>query len=365
MESRFHVKALLVQYQAGVPPGVEGIRTAGRRRRRERGVAIMNLSRRQFLVRSVAVASGAAILESPGLRVYGLLPSAGQATAAAPHMDFPTEPRARLAVASWPFRAYIDAPMNRWARKANLPGMDLKDFAAVVVEKFNVRGIEPLSSHFRSTDPAYLAEFRAAVEKAGSRVVNIPVDLRASFYDPDPARREAAVSDAQHWVDVAVAIGSPSLRTHVARARGARPDAGLAAGSLSQVADYGAAKNVLINLENDDLVSEDAFFLANVIRKANHPWLHALPDFANSMLKGDPKFDYDAMQALFPLAYNIAHMKDSESGAGGKIVTVDVGRTFAIAKAAGYRGYYSMEWDSIGDPYASTQKLIEESLKYL
>ena len=40
-------------------------------------------------------------------------------------------------------------------------------------------------------------------------------------------------------------------------------------------------------------------------------------------------------------------------------------KTFAIAKAAGYRGYFSMEWEGQGGPYDGTQTLLDESLKYL
>lgn len=32
---------------------------------------------------------------------------------------------------------------------------------------------------------------------------------------------------------------------------------------------------------------------------------------------------------------------------------------------ANYRGYFSMEFDSPGDPYAATKKLIKQSLSYL
>ena len=54
--------------------------------------------------------------------------------------------------------------------------IDLKDFAAHVIEKFQINKIEPWTGHFPSTDPKYLEEFRAAVEKAGAAVVNIAVD---------------------------------------------------------------------------------------------------------------------------------------------------------------------------------------------
>ena len=82
-------------------------------------------------------------------------------------MKFPTEPRERLAVASWPFRMFIDAPTNKRARDPKTPGMDLKDFGAMVVKKFGLHNIEPLDAHFRSTEPAYLAELRDAHGEGG------------------------------------------------------------------------------------------------------------------------------------------------------------------------------------------------------
>jgi len=291
--------------------------------------------------------------------------SAGPALFAAPepHIQFPADPRARLAVASYPFRAFIEGRRNR-DRDKTKPGMTLLEFPAMVKEKFNVPNIEPLDEHFVSLDPAYLHELREAVEKAGMHVIDIPCAVRASLYDPDAAKRKTGIDNAKKWVDAAVAIGSPSIRVHIQGARGVTPDVGRAAESLRVIADYGAEKDVVINLENDDLQTEDAFYLVKVIEAVNHPYLHALPDFCNSMMKGDEKYNYDAVTAMFRHAYCIAHVKDSEVDEG-KVFRVDVGRTFAIAKQAGYKGYFSMEWEGPTEPYAGTQSLIEASIKYL
>jgi sugar phosphate isomerase/epimerase len=166
-------------------------------------------------------------------------------------------------------------------------------------------------------------------------------------------------------VDVAVALGSPSIRTHVEGRKGTRPDAALAAESLRAVGEYGATKGVVIHLENDDPETEEAFFVVDVITRAAHPWLRALPDFCNSMLlgKGDD-YNYRAMKAMFEHAHGISHVKDSEVD-GKTVYHVDVARTFAIAKAAGYRGYFSMEWEGATEPYAGTQSLIDASLEAL
>ncbi len=311
------------------------------------------VSRRGFLKGASSLAAVAAFAQAN-------MPGASE-----PHLRFPIEPRERLAVASWPFRALIESPTNRWARDLKQPGIDLKEFAAMVIEKFGLRKIEPLSDHFRSTEAAYLGEFREGLEKSGASVVNIAVGGGASFYDPHSSRRREAVEYAKKWVGIAVALGSPSTRAHIARAPNAKTDVARAAESLAQLAAYGAEKNVLINLENDDLVSEDAFFIFEVIEKVANPYLRALPDFCNSMLSGNERFNYDAVRAMFKHAYNISHMKDSEVGGRGKVFTVDVEKTFQIAKASGYRGYFSMEWEGAGEPFAGTQKLIDLSLKYM
>lgn len=289
--------------------------------------------------------------------------------AAAPAFRFPTEPRERLAVSSYPFRAFIDSPRRRGARSGQ-PLMDLKDFPQMVVKRFDIRHVELLGDHFRSTEPAYLAELRGAVQAAGARVVDIPTNIGASVYDPDPARRATAVTNAERWIDAAVALESPSVRVHVQAPQGRRgnpagdAEARLGAETLSRIAAYGASKNVVVTLENDDPVTEDAFFIARLIDLANTPWLRALPDFCNSMLKGDEDFNYRAVTEMFQRAYSIAHTKDAEVD-NGKVFRVDLKRTYGIAKAAGYKGYFSMEFEGQGDPYEGTRKLLDASLEYL
>jgi sugar phosphate isomerase/epimerase len=101
-----------------------------------------------------------------------------------------------------------------------------------------------------------------------------------------------------------------------------------------------------------------------VIDEVNSPWLRALPDFCNSMLKGDEKFNYDAVTAMFRRAYNICHLKDSEVDRG-KVFRIDLARTFEIVRASGYKGYFSVEFEGEGDPVVGTEKLVDAALKHL
>ena len=221
-------------------------------------------------------------------------------------------------------------------------------------------GIEPWSPHFKSAEPDYVLGLSGAFKKAGLHVVNVPVDEPIHLCSAQSADRERGQAIYRKWVDAAVILGSPGIRVHA-------PEGELdcAVHALKTLSDYGAQKNIVINLENDDPRSEEPFRILKIIETVNSPYLRSLPDFCNSMLiKNDQQYNERALQALFPHAFNISHVKDMEVDEG-KVYRVDVDRIFAIAKKAGYRGYFSMEWEGTGDPYEGTRRLLEQSLKDL
>lgn len=286
-----------------------------------------------------------------------------------PQAKFPADPRARIAIAAYPFREYIVGWMG-WDGKTpsavpTAQQMQLKDFAAHVVAKFDVHRIEPWSPLFPSTDTKYVEQFRAAVDKAGSGVADIAVDGHDSQYSPNAEIREKAVATSKQWIDVGAALGSPNIRTHIEEAKGAKPDVNLAADTLSRVAEYAAKKNVVVHLENDNPVSEDPFFLVQVIDKVNSRWLRALPDFGNSLAAHDEEFSNRAMDEMFARAYGICHVKNGENNAQEKFVAVNLEHNFEILKKHGYKGYCSIEYDAAGDPYKPTAELVEQSVRFL
>jgi sugar phosphate isomerase/epimerase len=315
--------------------------------------------RRQFLGQCAAMAAGAYLLPE---WMHGVSPG--------PSVKFPSAARDRVAVAAYPFREFI-VGWKGWDGKtpSTVPAaqqMELKDFAAHVAEKFNIHHIEPWSPIFPSTDPKYLEQFRAAVEKARSSVVDIAVDAQHSQYSPDAAEREQAVVVSKQWIDVGVALGSPSIRTHIDDSKGSKPDVARAADTLVRVAEYAAKKNIVVHLENDNPISEDPFFIVQVIDKVNSPWLRALPDFGNSLAAHDDEdFQNRALEAMFAHAYGICHVKDGEPDEQGKQTHVDMARTFGILKKHGYKGYCSIEYDSPGDPYKPTAEMVETTVKFL
>jgi len=294
-----------------------------------------------------------------------LLPSLADAAPSQPNVAFPSTVRDRLAVASYPFRDFILPGESATPATKNTPRMEITEFAAHVIERFQINKIEPWSHHFRSLEPNYLADFRTALDRAKASVVDIAVDGENSFYAPDTAERERAVAVNKQWIDAAVALGSPSIRTHINGPENQPPDLQRCADTLKQISDYGATKNVVVHLENDDGVTEDPFFIAKVIDKVNSPWLRGLPDFGNSLMHLPPENAYTGLEEMFQRAYGISHIKASESTDKGAVVSVDMAYSFGILKKSGYRGYLSMEYDDVGDPYAGTKQLIENTLRLL
>lgn len=313
----------------------------------------MNLSRR-ILLKSSAVLGLGALFRSP-------IPAA---FAREPHIQFPTKPIDRLALTSWPFRDYMEGPHNS-SRDRSKPGMDIIGFARMAIEKFNIHNINPLSAHFSSTEPRYLDNLRKQMASVGSHFVDLGLGA-GRFYDSNPAVRKASVESSKRWIDIAVVLGSPSVRQHLGGSHGAAPDVDRSAQSLGQLADYGARKNIVVNLENDSLENEDPFFIVKVIEKAGNPYLRALPDFGNTMLKGDPAYNYRGLNAMFKHVFNMSHVKDEVVSSKGATYKIDLAKAFGIAKASGYHGYFSMEWETReGDPFEGTQRLVKETLHYL
>jgi sugar phosphate isomerase/epimerase len=284
---------------------------------------------------------------------------AATAKSSEPSITFPTETRHRLSVSTYPFRSFIVSPVKPVGELR----LTLAQFADSIVERFNVYGIEPWSAHFEAVEPEYLRGLKNSFDSAGLRVVNIPCDVRVR--PCGTAAEQTATQETWHkWVEAALIIGSPSIRVHVPPGKSSE-DISCAVDALGALASHGASKNIVINLENDDPRGEEPYRVLKVIERVNSPYLRSLPDFCNSMqIHDDREYNTRALAALFPHAFNISHVKDVEI-VNGKTLSVDVNRIFTIAKAAGYRGYFSMETEGSTDPYQGTRQLIDAAVRNL
>ena len=312
----------------------------------------MESSRRDFAKALTGVVAGSGFLK------------ADAGTDKEPMLEFPTSPRDRIAVTSYPFRELIDYPSNH-ASGSGKQRFEILAFPALMVEKFGIHNVNPLIEHFRSKDAAYFEQFRKVLTQAHSHIVDLGLPGR-EFYSPEKERRDMAVGDGRRWVDMAVALGSPSVRQHVQGPKGLPANVKLASESLGELAEYGAKRNIVVNLENDNPVAEDPFFLVAVIEKVRNPYLRALPDFGNALTAHDAEFNRKGVKAMLGHAFNMCHVKDEVETPSGQRPSVDLKTMFELARASSYKGYFSMEAETHGvDPFVGTKRLMEETLQYL
>ncbi len=179
-------------------------------------------------------------------------------------------------------------------------------------------------------DPKYLGELRAAFAAAQVTVVNIAVDGKHSIYGADAAERDRAIAESKSWIDVAVAIGSSSVRTHVGR----KPKIPVRTWSARRKAcgmlrNTARQNNVVVNLENDDPVSEDGFFIGKLVATVKVTVAARAARFCQqSGGNGRASRLTTLLDGMFSEAYNICHVKALEVNEIGEKFQVNMGRSF-------------------------------------
>ena len=130
------------------------------------------MKRRDFLIGSVAAASVA---------TYGK----AQDTVLMSKLD-------RVGAMSGNFDGLLKE-VRDWSQPASPGELDIMDFPSMLASRYHIHNVEVQQIHFLSMEPAYFDKFHARLQKANSRMVNMPLELDESGYrgiispcSPDP-----------------------------------------------------------------------------------------------------------------------------------------------------------------------------------
>jgi sugar phosphate isomerase/epimerase len=276
-----------------------------------------------------------------------------------------SDKRNRISISTWSLRNYFQATR---AKDFTLPGnmLALLDFPEMIAERYKVHNLEFCAVHFASTEKVYLQELKRRLVRARSRVVNIPVDIRelhtgGGLSDPDEEVRDAGVNAAKEWIDVAVAIGTKSVRCDPGKID--PEDLSPTLESYKRLAAYGKPKGVHVLIENHGGVgSEHPEELVRVFKQAGPEVVGALPDFGNFP---DEATRERGLALLFPYAHVVCHAKGLDFDPAGNETKFDFPKCIEISKKARFSGIYSIEYEGPGDPYDGVQKTLDELLRYL
>ncbi|MEM8712101.1 MAG: TIM barrel protein, partial [Planctomycetota bacterium] len=289
------------------------------------------LSRREFI-------TGAA-----GCLAAGASATLGTAAASVdPMTERSADPWFQISLAEWSLHRTLRKPLNEG-------GIRNLDFPSVAKKQFGCDGVEYVNAFFRSTDASgkdvprgtdfgYLAALDAACKDAGVTSLLIMVDGEGQLADADDARRRDAVENHFKWISAAAFLGCHSIRVNAAGEGERQAQAERAADSLRRIARVGDAFNINVIVENHGGLSSDGAWLADVMKRADHPRVGTLPDFGNF-------YEYDRYQGvtdLMPWAKAVS-AKSHDFDASGNETKSDYLRMLQIVKDAGHRGWVGIE----------------------
>jgi len=258
--------------------------------------------------------------------------------------------RRRIGVSSWSFHTLFET--NREDPTATL--MDVRDFPEMIADRFHVHNVEIVLPHFLGAEPSLVRDFKGRLEKARSRLVNMPLDYGELWNKPaisstDPKERDAALALYKKGIDAAAALGCPLVRCDPGTVN--LEDPSLTIDAYQQLAAHARGKGIKVVVENHGDISKSPETLVKILNAAR---IGSLPDFGNFP---DQETRERGLCLLFPIAGDVAHAKLREGQ--------DFGRCMQIAKDAGFTGVFSIEAGSRGDLYAQVQKIVDALMENL
>ncbi len=311
--------------------------------------------RRKFFKESLAAGLGLAVL--PGI---------GASAAPAKPKNRKNSPYT-ISLAEWSLRDWLNSE-----KISNL------EFPETTKKVFDIHAVEYVSRFFKGkeTDQQYLKELKQRSEDHGVANVMIMVDMwgdDGALAHPESNKRTQAANNHHKWVDAAKFLGCHAIRVNASGYgdAGYQDALGYFSDGLAKLVDYGAKNDISIMVENHGGLSSNGRWLADVMRKVDHPHCGTLPDFGNFRINLETGVFYDpyiGVAELMPYAKGVS-AKSMGFGPNGQDTTIDFGRMMQIVEAFDFEGYVGIEWGGgygkkmdAEEAIKATKKLLLESM---
>ena len=221
-------------------------------------------------------------------------------------------------------------------------------------------GVEILQQQLESEDNAYLQKLKRHAFRKGVTLYNLGTSQ--DFVWDDAAKRKENVEHTKRCIDLAHALGVPSIRVNAGTWRQGDDGPGLietkgwvtpwedateddgfnwAIEGLGACLEHAQERGVMLLLENHWGLTTTADGMLRILEEINSPWLRAILDMGNFYYDGDM---YTAMEKVAPWV-DLAHAKTYPGGGLVFTIPLDFERIFRILKGAGFTGYVSIEME--------------------
>ena len=200
--------------------------------------------------------------------------------------------------------------------------------------------------------PDRLAQSKKQIADQGIKIAC--VSSSTELHEPDAAKREKGIADAIRFIDLASALGAPSVRVFGNKLDGPREEIiTRVASGMHQLGEYAGPRHVTVIIESHgDFV--DSATLKQVLTRAESSHVGLLWDAHHTYVDGHEQPEHTVAE-LGPWIRH-THLKDSvPAGKERKYVLtgkgdVPVERQVQALRKIGYQGYYCFEWEKVWHP---------------
>lgn len=242
----------------------------------------------------------------------------------------------RISLAQWTFHRTIKSG-----------ALDPMDFAPYAAEQVGVRGVEYVSTFYRSMplDGAWAHQLRQRAQGAGVESLLIMVDVEGMLGAPSAQVRREAVDAHRRWLDVASVLGCHSIRVNALGEGDAAAQVESCADGMSLLCEHAAKQGLWVLIENHGGCSCDGAWVAEVVRTSGAKNLGTLPDFGNfKCTDGSERDRYAGVEAMLPFARALS-AKSHDFAADGSELHTDYARMLRLAQSANYAGWIGIEYE--------------------
>lgn len=260
-----------------------------------------------------------------------------------PGAEMAKKPRLRTAICAYSFRNQLQSK-----------SMTYEDLVRLAVEH-DVDGLDMTVYWFPSTEDSFLLPLRRLAYKNAVEIYSISV--RTDMCKPPGAERDKQAEDIRKWVDVANKLGASHIRVFggtVPKTSSEQEAAGWVTEMLKQAAPYAGSKGIILGLENHGGITEKASTIVSIVKAVDSPWVGVNLDTGN--FNGQA---YEQIATILPYAVN-AQFKTHIREEAGKNIPSDWPRLVKMFKAAGYKGYFALEYEDKEDATVAVPRLTRE-----
>jgi sugar phosphate isomerase/epimerase len=229
--------------------------------------------------------------------------------------------------------------------------MTMEEFILKGVE-MGVHGVDITTYWLKSTDPAYLLQFRNFAYRNAMPFSGAAIGT--SMCLPDASKRAQELEKIKQWVDRTELLGAAHLRVfggEVPKDATEEQAIGWVVEIMKPACEYAATKGVILGIESHGGITSKAANIIEILKRVDSPYAGCNLDISNF-----PENPYSQIEACLPYATH-THIRDFY---GERKEPLDLDRIWQMFAKAGYKGYMSAEYESEEDPMTGVPKLIDK-----